>query len=181
MSAVQVLLIGPPGSGQRTQTLCLAGCLGVTPVSGTDAASEHQILDALQAAVSAGGFVLSGYPRSLTDAVALDAMLAERGAPLDAVIVLNVSPHLRLFRLARDSSTDGPRSPIADDVERRAQLSVHQSTYTTRTVPVLEHYRSRNLLDAVDGMGSVTGVTLRIAASLHARRHAQLFPQVVNG
>lgn len=166
---MHVLLMGPPGSGRRTQTLCLAGCLGLTPITWTDLNAEALGHRALERAVVTGGFVLSGYPRTIAEAHALDGMLRDHGVALDAVIALNVSPNLRLYRLAREDS------------DRRSELSERQSTYTTRTVPVLRYYRDRGLLDAVDGVGSVADVTLRLAACLHARRYEHMYLSAVGG
>jgi adenylate kinase len=168
--------MGPPGAGRRTQTLCLAGCLGVAPIHGADLETADRIRSAVVAGVDHGGFVLSGYPRTLAEAMELDELLGARGTPLDAVIVLNVSQNLRLYRLARDESPGA----AGDDANRR-RVCEHQHEYTNSTVPVLDRYRSIGVLDVVDGVGSVAAVTLRIAASLHAQRYGRSFPQAVNG
>lgn len=172
--------MGPPGSGRRTQTLCLAGCLGVTPITWRDLPAEALGDAALGRAVAGGGFVLSGYPRTPAEAQALDVMLADHGVALDAVIVLNVQPSLRLHRIARDESLEAGGRPVADP-SWQCQLRNEQSVYTRRTVPVLELYRSRGILDAVDGVGAVADVTLRLAASLHAQRYARMFSIAANG
>lgn len=165
VTTVQVVLMGPPGSGRRTQTLCLAGCLGVTPISRNGATADDLPEETLTRALDKGGFILDGYPATIDEARALDGMLAGRGAMINAVIMLNVSPSVRLCRLAQDEH-DEWRGGLRTELARHSRVWNEQRVYDRRVEPVLDHYRARGIVEAIDGVGSVAEVALRAAASL---------------
>jgi len=103
-----------------------------------------------------GGFLLDGYPRTPGQAETLDAMLADRGWRLDAVVLLDV-PEAELVRRALGRQR-------ADDTEDviRERLRV----YREKTEPLIEHYEARGLLIRVDGNREVEMVTSSVRAAL---------------
>jgi adenylate kinase len=129
------------------------------------------------------GFVLDGYPRTLPQAEALERMLGERGLRLDAVVDLRVSEEELVRRAAgrRVCSQCGanyhlefrpPRHAGRCDLcggelvqredDRPETVSRRLAVYHRQTAPLVEFYRSRGLLVAVDGGGTVEEVTLAI-------------------
>ncbi|WP_395089834.1 adenylate kinase family protein [Armatimonas sp.] len=123
---MRLILLGPPGVGKGTQGARLSQALSVPSVS-TGAllrvliATGHQtprvqeaqqILSgafvsdifanqlAFEAIQAQTGFVLDGYPRSVSQAVALEAFLLERGTALDAVLLLRISDLVLAGRVA---------------------------------------------------------------------------------
>ncbi len=134
-------------------------------------------------------FLLDGFPRSLPQAEALDAMLAELGAPLDAVLSLEVSHDELVRRLAgrwicRDcgrsfhevSAPYDPSDPCpvtggrcdlyqrpddrAEAVENRLRVFAEQTT------PVAEHYSRAGLLRRIGGEGSQDEVYEQIESAV---------------
>jgi adenylate kinase len=106
------------------------------------------------------GFLLDGYPRTLSQVEELDGMIKFTGHELDAVVVLTVDNEELVQRLLARAETDG-RSDDTEDVIRR-----RQEVYAEQTEPLIGVYRDRNLLIEVDGMGEVDEVTKRIFDAL---------------
>jgi adenylate kinase len=138
---------------------------------------------------SARGFILDGFPRTVAQAEALDAMLARCGTPLDAVIAVDVPRSELIERLAgrlvcRSCGTmyhrtfDPPKHNAtcdrdsgelyqrADDREDR--ITVRLDQLAKEVAPVADYYRRAGLLRPIDGTGSRDAVLRRITASLPA-------------
>ena len=90
----------------------------------------------------------------------LDAALAERGTPLDAVLSLLADENEVVARLLKRAETEGR----ADDNEET--IRVRQHVYAEQTAPLLDVYRGRGLLVEVDGLGEVDEVSERLFAAL---------------
>src|SRR6185369_5590431 len=210
-------MIGPPGAGKGTQARSLSDRYGVPQIStgdmlrdaqreGTALGREAQrymddgrlvpddivigiVDERLSAEDSARGFILDGFPRTVAQAEALDAMLGRRGTPLDAAVAVDV-PHAELVeRLAGrlvcrtcgamyHRTFDPPKANAmcdrdggelyqrADDREDR--ITVRLDQLAKEVAPVAEYYRRAGLLRPIDGTGSRDAVLRRITASLPA-------------
>jgi adenylate kinase len=125
---MNVILLGPPGSGKGTQAkrieqthgiiqLSTGDMLRAATASGSDLGMRvkgimdagqlvpdeimiDMIADRIAQPDSRNGFILDGFPRTLPQAEALDAMLAERGLKLDRVVELKVNEPALINRLA---------------------------------------------------------------------------------
>ena len=179
---MRLVLVGPPGAGKGTQAVQLAERLGVPHIStgdlfranlsemtplGVEAKrymdTGHLVPDDVTCRMvkarlgepDAGkGFILDGFPRTLAQADALDAMLDELGLPLDAVVEFAVADEVvvqRLLGRGRDDDTE--------DVIRN-----RQKVYRDETAPLLDHYRAK--LVSVDAVGSVDEVFERLVDAL---------------
>lgn len=174
---MRVILLGPPGAGKGTQAAGLAQRHGLAHLatgdmlraevaSGSALGAEIKALiddgqfvsDAMSLdlvsrhmANSPSGYVLDGFPRTLSQAQALDDKLAGEGADLDAVVLLEVDEEVLLSRVlgrARGAVARGeaPRKDDGEDVFRsRMEL------YRSLTEPVAAHYRARGRLTVLDG------------------------------
>lgn len=103
----------------------------------------------------ANGFILDGFPRTIPQAQALDAMLEKNGTPLDAVIEFQVDEEelfARVRRRAEDSlkATGAVRSDDNEEVLRN-RLKV----YHDLTAPLLPYYKAKGLVKVVNGMNPV--------------------------
>ncbi len=177
---MRVVFIGPPGAGKGTQAALVAQRYGIAHLStgdmlraARDAKTEigklaDQYMSAgqlvpddiilkivqqrLQADDCRAGYLLDGFPRTLAQAEALDAMLAHQGTPLDSVLELRV-PEEELFRRlsGRGRSDDNPQ------VIRQRLVA-----YRQQTEPLLDYYHRRGLLKTIDGLGSVEEIFHRI-------------------
>ena len=213
---MNLILLGPPGAGKGTQAKRLAQTHGLVQLATGDMvraaiASGNElgrqvkaIYDAGQLVPddiiiqmiaerigqpdSAGGFILDGFPRTVPQAEALDAMLGERGQALDHVILLEVDEAALVDRIAGRFSCQGcgasfhdrykrPRVEGVCDVCGGADL-VHRAddrpeavktrfeVYRRQTEPILPYYRARGILRRVDGMADIDEVTRQIEVIL---------------
>lgn len=109
---------------------------------------------------AAAGFLLDGYPRTTGQVDALDAMLAESGAKLDAVISLEADQEQLVGRLLKRAQIEGRADDTEDAIRTRQQI------YAEQTADLLKVYGDRGLLVTVDGLGEVDEVADRIADAL---------------
>ncbi|MGA2061179.1 MAG: adenylate kinase [Thermoguttaceae bacterium] len=170
---MRLVFIGPPGAGKGTQAARLIEKYKLAHLSTGDmlrAARDAKTEVGLEADkyMSAGmlapddlildiiaerlkhsdckkGYLLDGFPRTIAQAEALDAMLAKKRTPLNVVLELKV-PEEELFkRLAgRGRADDTP-----DVIRQRL------AAYRKQTEPLLAYYKGRGLLKSIDGLGTV--------------------------
>jgi len=107
---------------------------------------------------TANGFVLDGFPRTIPQAAALDALLVDRGRVIVVALVVHVDEVIR--RLAGRGREDDEAYVI------RERLAV----YSRETEPVLEYYRRRGTVTILDGNRPVDAVSDAIEAAVTARR-----------
>jgi len=127
---------------------------------------------------AANGFILDGFPRTVAQAEALDKELDARGIKLDAVLELEVDEDALLDRIrgrAEEAASRG--EPVRrDDNPEVFKTRLH--VYREQTAPVTEYYRSRGLLNIVDGLQPIDSVTEQLAAALAALPSRQIRGEV---
>lgn len=191
---MRVIMLGPPGAGKGTQASRLAERLGVPQLSTGDmlrAATEKGtpvglaakqvmargelvsdpiVIDCVRERIAepdaAAGFILDGFPRTLGQAVAFDAVLAAAGIRLDTVLELKVVESALLDRVilrAREAKAAG--QPVRAD-DNAATLKVRLDAYRKQTEPLKDYYRAAGLLRTVDGMLPVDRITTRLLVEL---------------
>ena len=187
---MNLILFGPPGAGKGTQAARLAEQHGLAHLStgdmlraavdaGTPVGKEAEavmaagklvsdelickvVADRIEEPDCAEGFILDGFPRTLAQAEALDAMLAAKGKAIDVVIELTVDEAELIRRIeGRAAETGGAR---ADD--NALTLKKRLDVYHAQTAPVLPFYREKGVLRSIDGMQSMDAVTRAIEAAL---------------
>ena len=190
---MRLLMVAPPGSGKGTQATRLAAHYGITHLSsgdlfrkevaagseiGVEAAGylargdlvpDRLVLEMLGPhvieAAQQGGYVLDGFPRTLTQAEEAYRVAQEvSGIELQAVVHLEVSRGELLRRMLARAAADGR----ADDTEPviRHRLDV----YDSETAPMLEFYAGRGLVVDIDGERPVEEVFSAIIGSVDAVR-----------
>ncbi|WP_425310286.1 adenylate kinase [Ammonicoccus fulvus] len=112
---------------------------------------------------AAGGFLLDGYPRTAGQVEALDAMLAEEGTQLDAVVSIEADQDELVERLLKRAEIEGRADDNEETIRKR------QEVYAEQTADLLKVYGDRGLLVSVDGLGEIDEVAQRIFAALDAR------------
>ena len=183
---LRVVLIAPPGAGKGTQSTRIAEIYGVPHISSgellrsevarqtpTGKLVAEQLVrgelvdDTIVEAVifnhlseTAGGFVLDGFPRTVSQAVATEEWTVAAGLPLDAAVELRV-PREELVNRVRRRAVDSPRS---DDPLRTVLYRIDD--YDRAAGELLGFYRQRGILVTVDGTGDVDAVTRRIRIQL---------------
>ncbi len=120
------------------------------------------IEERLPEAEAAGGAIFDGFPRTVAQAEALDAMLKGRDAAIDIVVRLKVDDEALMKRIAIRFAESGR----ADD--NPESFKVRLDAYNTQTAPLLPYYRDQGKLTEVDGMGSIDEVAAAIDGALAA-------------
>jgi len=177
--------VGPQGSGKGTQAKLIAEAHAIPHVATGDilraaVAEGTELGERVRPILEAGelvpdelmvalirerladedGFVLDGFPRTLTQAEALDAMLDEIGKPLDAVLLLEVSDEVSTRRMRGRAELEGRTDDTPETIAKRLRL------YHELTRPVVERYRGAGFLVTIDGEQTVDAVTAAIEAAL---------------
>ncbi|KAF2414798.1 adenylate kinase [Microbacterium sp. B35-04] len=187
----RLLIVGPQGSGKGTQGVRIAETFGVPAVStgdvfrgavaaGTDLGQQVKAIieagdlvsDELTSAVvrdrlsqqdAAEGFLLDGYPRNVAQVMHLDEFLEGRDEQLDAIIELVVPRDESIARISLRAAEQGRSDDTEEVIANRLAI------YERETAPILEVYRTRGIVDRIDGVGSLDEITARIIAALEAR------------
>jgi adenylate kinase len=108
------------------------------------------------------GFVLDGFPRTVAQAEALDAMLAEKDAKLDAVIKLKVDESILLQRIKTRVEEMIARGEAVRADDNPRTLKNRLDTYRVQTAPLIDYYAKKGLLRVIDGMAPVDEVAAAI-------------------
>jgi adenylate kinase len=188
MSARRLLLLGPPGAGKGTQAQRLGAELGIPQISTGDmlraaVAGGTEIGKLAKATMDAGklvpdevvigvaeerlarddakrGFILDGFPRTASQAQALDRMLGKLGCRLERCVALIVNEEELVKRLLRRAQLEGRTDDNEETIRTRMRV------YRESTAPLIAYYRERGGLREVDGEGSVDEVAKRIEQAL---------------
>jgi len=213
---MNIILLGPPGAGKGTQARHLVDSLGMVQLSTGDMLRDAKssgsemglkvaevmargdlvtddiVIGLIREKLSqanAGGFIFDGFPRTLGQAVALDALLTECGQSLDSVIEMKVDDMALVERITGRSTCascgevyhDITKPQPADgkcvncggtEFSRRADdnaesLRQRLMEYYKKTSPLLGYYFAHDKLVSVDGLASIDTVQSEIANILN--------------
>lgn len=219
---MNLILLGPPGSGKGTQAKMLEDAFGIRQLSTGDmlraevkAGSEiGKQADAIMKAGQlvpdamiiglisqrlaqgdcAAGFILDGFPRTVPQAKALDAMLSERGVSVDKVLSIEVDDEAMVTRITGrftcsncgEGYHDSFKRPAVDGVcdkcgskefSRRADdnaetVRARLKAYHEQTEPIISHYEVVGLVAHIDGMGDIAAVAEALRSAIgHGAKH----------
>lgn len=212
---MRLVIFGPQGAGKGTQGALISEKYGIPSISTgeifrwaikgktslglkvleyvdagklvPDELTIEVVTDRLQAADCDDGFLLDGFPRNVGQARALDALLADSGAAIDAALVVEVPEEVSLRRIlgrracsncGRNYHLDAPPEEnwtcdiCGGEVVERTDDHEEQTVrnrlklYHEQTEPLKKYYDDKGLLREIDGMGSPDEVFTRIVASI---------------
>jgi adenylate kinase len=187
---MRLILLGPPGAGKGTQAQRLVAKHGIVQLStgdmlraavkaGTPVGLKVKdimdrgelcpddivvaiIGDRIDQPDAKNGFILDGFPRTVHQAEALERMLREKKLDLDGVVELKVDEGALIRRIeSRIKETLARGEPLRKDDDPEV-LKTRLEAYRRQTAPLIEYYRDKGLLRAVDGMAPVDDVTAAI-------------------
>ena len=195
---MRIILLGPPGAGKGTQAVRLVERLGIPQLStgdmlraavaaGTPVGLEAKdvmaggglvsddivvriVADRIEEPDARRGFILDGFPRTVAQAEALDAMLAGKGLTLDAVVELKVDEGALVKRMeTRVAETLARGEPVRKDDNPEA-FRARLANYREQTAPVSGYYARKGVLKTVDGMQPIDTVTQQVFAILGSEK-----------
>lgn len=213
---MNLILLGPPGAGKGTQSDFLRDAYGLTKLAtgdmlrdavkaGTELGmkakavmdsgalvSDDIMIGIIREAIAAckGGFILDGFPRTVPQAEALDAMLAELGKTLNMVIELKVDDAALVARISgryscakcgagyHDSFKQPKVAGVCDacgstefkrrDDDRADTVAKRLEAYHAQTAPIIPYYAAQGRLKTLDGMAEIDAVTAALKQLLAA-------------
>lgn len=187
----RLILAGPPGAGKGTQATTVSQQLGIPAISTgeifrAEIANKSDIGLEAQRYISEGnlvpdsvtneivrrrlarpdavnGFLLDGYPRTLEQIDALEAMLAEEGLSIDAMVDIEIPDEEVKGRLLKRAEIEGRADDTPEVIAHRVKV------YHDATEPIIGAFRDRNKLITIDGMGTIEEVRKRIVTAVKER------------
>ena len=191
MSELSIVMLGAPGAGKGTQAVRIAEAHGVPHIStgemlrGAIAAGselgqkvkeivesgalvpDELVVEVIRERLSQpdakSGFVLDGFPRTIGQAEALDALLAELGRPLEIVLELELAEDTAVERMLGRAAEQGRADDTPEVIKNRFEV------YRRQTEPLSNYYRSTGILVAIDsspGMDEVFSEIERVLAGI---------------
>ena len=193
---MRLILLGPPGAGKGTQATRLVQKFGIPQLSTGDmlraavaagtpiglkakAVMESGglvsddivigiVADRIEEADAKQGFILDGFPRTVAQAEALDAMLKDKGLTLDAVVELEVDQAALVHRIVhRAEEAKAAGQPVRKDDDPEV-FKTRLESYNRDTAIVAPYYKGTGKLKKIDGMQQIDAVTTAINAVLGA-------------
>ena len=181
-----IVLFGPPGAGKGTQAEFLKeiynlvhistgdvfrfniknqtelGLLAKKYIDEGDLVPDEVTINMLKAEVEknteANGFIFDGFPRTQSQAKALDEFLAEKGEQINGMVALEVPEDVLITRLLERGKTSG-RADDTDEIKIRNRFN----EYHTKTAILKNYFEAQNKYYGINGIGSIEDITKRIS------------------
>ncbi|SHJ02695.1 adenylate kinase [Flavobacterium terrae] len=183
---INIVLFGKPGAGKGTQAEFLKGKYNLTHLSTGDIfrfnikndtdlgrlaktymdkgdlVPDEVTIQMLQSEVDknpdSDGFLFDGFPRTISQAEALDVFLESKSQSITATIALEADDEILVKRLLERGKTSGrPDDQDEEKIRNRYQ------EYNEKTAPLMNYYKEQNKFYAVDGIGSIAEITERLS------------------
>ncbi len=177
---LQLIFLGPPGAGKGTQAKIFLDRSGIVQIStgdilraavskGTDLGKQAKsfmdkgelvpdsvvigiIEQRIQESDCAKGFVLDGFPRTLEQARALDAILEKLNIELSHVVNFEVPDEELVKRLLGRAEQEGRSDDNPDSIKNRLQI------FKEKTQPLIQYYSDKKILRHINGLGTTAEI-----------------------
>lgn len=184
---MRIIIFGPPGAGKGTQANLISEEYDIPHLSTGEIfrsaiKNETPLGKEVKAILDAGdlvpdekvvglveeelkddkyndGYILDGFPRTVPQAKAYDAILEKKGKTLDAFLQLEVPQQELVDRIL--SRGEGRSDDSPEKVKNRLAV------YREETAPVLNHYKKQDVVETIDGVGSIEEIFDRIKETLN--------------
>lgn len=184
-----LILFGPPGSGKGTQAAKLIEKYHLVHISTgdlfryemgnntplglqakafmaegklvPDEVTIGMLRNKVEAHPEAKGFIFDGFPRTIPQAEALDALLAEMNTAIAGLIALEVDDEEIVQRILNRGITSG-RPDDNDESVVRKRIQV----YKNETTPVFEYYAQQDKSHSIPGMGEIEVIFDRLCSAI---------------
>jgi adenylate kinase len=179
---MRIILFGPPGAGKGTQAKLLEETLGVPQLSTGDMfrsaiknqtplgvkvkaildsgklVSDEVVVEMVQETIGISnynkGYILDGFPRTVAQAEAFDALLEKRNEKVDAFVAMEVPEDELISRLVNRGQGREDDTP--------EKIKVRLKVYEQETAPVMDYYRKKGMFKSVNGLGSLEEIQRRL-------------------
>ena len=184
-----LVLFGKPGAGKGTQAAFLKdkynlvhistgdifrfniknetklGKLAQSYIEKGDLVPDEVTIQMLQEEVeknpNAEGFLFDGFPRTIAQAEALDAFLSSKGMRIHGTLALEANDEVLIKRIVERGKVSGR----ADDQDEE-KIKNRFVEYNEKTAPLIAYYKAQGKYHAVDGIGTVEEITVRLSKAI---------------
>lgn len=192
---INLIIFGPPGSGKGTQAKMLVekyqllhlstgdmfryeignetplGLEAKSYIDRGDLVPDSVTIKMLKSRVQSNtdvkGFIFDGYPRTIDQSKALDALLEELGQSVSKLILLEVPDEEIVRRLLERGKTSGRTDDTDESIIKNRIL-----TYKEKTSPVFSYYSEQNKATIVYGVGGIDEIFKRLSLEIEMVREA---------
>jgi len=189
---LNIIICGAPGCGKGTQSDLIVekyklkhlstgdllrkeiaektelGIVAESYISKGNLVPDEMIISILSKNIEAfgndiNGIILDGFPRTVAQAEALEAMMSKNNKVIDVLVDLSVEKEELIDRLLKRGQTSGRSDDNLETITKRLQV------YETQTAPVSNFYKNLNKYAAINGMGGIDEIFGRIASVLDSK------------
>ncbi|MFT7343547.1 MAG: adenylate kinase [Lentimonas sp.] len=188
---LNIVLFGPPGAGKGTQSEILIQKYGLKHLSTgdifrynmsndtelgrlaksyinkgqlvPDEVTINMLKDEVTKTIGTKGFIFDGFPRTHTQALALDEFLLSMDSSISVMLALEVEEEELKQRLLKRAEVSGR----VDDADSKI-IANRIEVYKKETEPVKEFYKSQGKFSGIDGIGTIDQITQRLHSAIEA-------------